>query len=156
MKTITLIDAIKEAYIEEMQADEKVFLVGEKQWNVEAAKTSELYTSIEHVDGIDSFRQRLHEGRYNLVAVELAPTSVNVFEAVYPERPCFLIGAELEGVPEPLLDEAEVVVQIPQWGLVPSLNMAVAGSIVLYDYLAKLHRESQLDRPDGGLYEDPV
>ena len=29
MKTITLIDAIKEAYIEEMQADEKVFLIGQ-------------------------------------------------------------------------------------------------------------------------------
>ena len=76
---------------------------------------------------------------------------MNVFEARYPERPCFLLGAELGGIPEELIDEALLVVQIPQWGLVPSLNLAVAGSIVIYDYLAKLHRSGALDRPDGGL-----
>ena len=96
------------------------------------------------------------ERRIGLVAVELAENSHNLFEAEYPDRPCFLIGAELEGVPQPLLDEAALVVQIPQWGLVPSLNMAVAGSIVLYDHLAKLHRANRLDRPDGGLYEEPL
>ena len=50
--------------------------------------------------------------------------------AEYPERPCFLLGAEVGGVPADLLDEARLVVRIPQWGLVPSLNLAVAGSIV--------------------------
>ena len=47
------------------------------------------------------------------------------------------------------------MVQIPQWGLVPSLNLAVAGSLVVYDYLAKLHREGRLDRPEGGLVDWP-
>jgi hypothetical protein len=46
-----------------------------------------------------------------------------------------LVGAELGGIPEELIAEAATVVQIPQWGLVPSLNLAVAGSIVVYDYL---------------------
>ena len=64
-----------------------------------------------------------------------------------------MLGAELGGVPEVLLDEAELVVQIPQWGLVPSLNLAIAGSIVVFDYLGKLHADGRLDRPDGGLAE---
>ncbi|MDB4306329.1 hypothetical protein N9980_02065, partial [bacterium] len=71
------------------------------------------------------------------------------------ERPCFLLGAEIGGVPADLLDEAKLVVQIPQWGLVPSLNLAVAGSIVLYDFLGKRHRRGQLNRPDGGLVAQP-
>ena len=133
---------------------ENVFLAGTRQWNIEAAKTSQFYTSIEMLDGVDAFRQRLREENYALVAVELAPNATNLFEAEYPERPCFLLGAELEGVPEILLKEAALVVQIPQWGLVPSLNLAVAGSIVLYDYLGKLHRDNKLDRPDGGMFED--
>ncbi|NOZ95266.1 MAG: RNA methyltransferase, partial [Acidobacteria bacterium] len=49
---------------------------------------------------------------------------------------------------------APVIVQIPQWGLVPSLNLAVAGSIVVYDYLSKLNRDGRLDRPGGGLLEE--
>jgi len=132
-------------------AAKEVVLVGEREWNVEAARTADLYTSIKMMPDVEAFRRYLAEMRWNLVAVELDDRAVNLFEAVYPDRPCFLLGAELGGVPKELLAEAELVVQLPQWGLVPSLNLAVAGSIVLYDYLAKLHRDGDLDRPDGGL-----
>jgi tRNA G18 (ribose-2'-O)-methylase SpoU len=130
-----------------------VVLIGERDWNVEAARTSELYTTVTILPDLVAFREHLDRGGWNLVAVELDHRALPVFEADYPERPCFVLGAELGGVPEPLLEDAELVVQIPQWGLVPSLNLAVAGSIVLYDYLAKLHRAGRLDRPKGGLVE---
>jgi tRNA G18 (ribose-2'-O)-methylase SpoU len=132
-------------------AAEEVILVGERDWNVEAARTADLYTSIRMLPDATAFRDYLADQRWNLVAVELDDRAVNLFEAKYPDRPCFLLGAELGGVPRELLDEAAAVVQIPQWGLVPSLNLAVAGSIVLYDYLGKLQRNGELARPDGGL-----
>ena len=44
--------------------------------------------------------------------VELAEGSVNVFDADYPERPCFLLGAELGGVPQELVEEADPVVSV--------------------------------------------
>jgi tRNA G18 (ribose-2'-O)-methylase SpoU len=132
----------------------ELVLVGEREWNVEAARTAEQYTTIVQLADIDGFRSHLSTRRWDLVAVELHERAVTLFEARYPERPCFLIGAELGGVPEDLVDRASVVVQIPQWGLVPSLNLAVAGSIVLYDYLAKLHRDGRLDRPAGGLVDE--
>ncbi len=136
-------------------AAEEVILVGERDWNVEAARTSEFYTTIRQVAGVEAFRAHLQARRWNLVAVELDQRSVSIFDAEYPDRPCFLLGAELGGVPEQLLEEAALVVQIPQWGLVPSLNLAVAGSIVAYDYLAKLNRTGRLARPDGGLMDGP-
>lgn len=129
----------------------EVLLVGERDWNVEAARTAEQYTDVRMLSGVDGLRHHLRARGWRLVAVELDRRSVTVFEARYPDRPCFLLGAELGGVPAELLDEAELIVQIPQWGLVPSLNLAVAGSIVIYDHLAKLHRRGALDRPDGGL-----
>jgi len=129
----------------------EVLLVGEREWNVEAARTAEQFTTVRFLSGIDALRRHLRTNAWRLVAVELDPRAMNLFEARYPDRPCFLLGAERGGVPPELLDEAAVIVQIPQWGLVPSLNLAVAGSIVIYDHLAKLHREGSLDRPDGGL-----
>ena len=132
----------------------EVVLVGEREWNVEAAKTSELYTTVTQLADIEAFRKHLEYRRWNLVAVELDHRAVNLFDAEYPERPCFLLGSEVGGLPGELLDEAEMVVQIPQWGLVPSLNLAIAGSIVLYDYLGKLHGEDRLERPDGGLVDN--
>ena len=132
-------------------AAEEVMLVGDREWNIEAARTAELYTTVTQVADVQSFRTRLAEGNWNLVAVELNERAVNLFDAHYPDRPCFLLGAEVGGVPEDLLGDAELVVQIPQWGLVPSLTLAVAGSIVVYDYLGKMAREGRLERPDGGL-----
>jgi tRNA G18 (ribose-2'-O)-methylase SpoU len=135
----------------------EVILAGEREWNVPAARTADLYTEIVQLDAdVAAFRAHLVHRGWNLVAVELAEGSVNIFDAVYPERPCFLLGAELGGVPPELMEHAELVVQIPQWGLVPCLNLAVAGSLVVYDYLAKRHRDGALARPDGGLVEPPA
>jgi len=134
-------------------AAREVLLVGEREWNVEAARTSELFTTVTQLPTVAALQHHIAAAPWNLVAIELDDRAVPVFEAVYPQRPCFLLGAELGGVPEELLAAADLVVQIPQWGLVPSLNLAVAGSIVLYDHLAKLHRNGLLDRPLGGMFE---
>jgi tRNA G18 (ribose-2'-O)-methylase SpoU len=136
-------------------AAQEVILLGEREWNVEAARTAESFTEIVQLPAeADGLRAHLKDRNWNLVVVELDRRSVNLFAAEYPERPCFLLGAELGGVPEELLEEASVIVQIPQWGLVPSLNLAVAGSIVVYDFLAKRHHAGLLRRPEGGLRED--
>ena len=134
-------------------AAQELILVGEREWNVEAAKTSELYTTVTRVDGREDFRDHIRAMKWDLVVVDFDDRAVSLFEAEYPARPCFLLGAEVGGVPKDLRDDAEMVVQIPQWGLVPSLNLAVAGSIVLYDFLGKLHQKSLLDRPNGGLMD---
>jgi len=135
-------------------AAEEVLLIGEREWNIEAARTAELYTTVTQVPDAEAFRRHLEDRELQLVAVELDDRAVNLFDAEYPERPCFLLGAELGGIPPELLDDAKLVVQIPQWGLVPSLNLAVAGSVVLYDFLAKQRHSNRLRRPTGGLVTD--
>jgi tRNA G18 (ribose-2'-O)-methylase SpoU len=136
-------------------AASEVLLVGEKDWNVEAARTAELYTQVTMLLDERALLDHVRTEGYELVAVELATEAINLFDAEYPDRPCFLLGAELEGVPENLLRASSMVVQIPQWGLVPSLNLAIAGSIVIYDYLGKLYRKGGLRRPKGGLAPEP-
>ncbi len=136
-------------------AAEEVILLGDREWNTEAARTAELFTEIVQLPAeIEAFRDHVRARDWNLVAVELDEASTNLFEAAYPPRPCFLLGAEIGGIPRELLDDAELIVQIPQWGLVPCLNLAVAGSIVVYDHLAKQQRTAGLARPDGGLISD--
>ena len=133
----------------------EVVLLGDREWNVEAARTADLYTDIVQLPA-DAGALLAHVAMrgWNLVAVELADGAVNLFDADYPERPCFVLGAELGGLPQEILDRARLVVQIPQWGLVPCLNLAVAGSIFVYDFLAKRHRAGGLRRADGGLVPD--
>lgn len=68
------------------------------------------------------------------VAVEMDSRSRPLASIVHPERACYILGAEDTGVPEHVLARCPIVVSIPGDH---SLNVAVAGSIVLYDRLAK-------------------
>ena len=47
---------------------------------------------------------------------------------VLPRKMVLLVGREKEGIPVPLLQELDLVVQIPQLGLVRSLNVHVSAS----------------------------
>ena len=135
-------------------AASEVLLIGDRDWNVEAARTAELYTTVIHLPDAAALMTHLRTNGYDLVSIELHDRAVNLFDAVYPDRPCFLLGAERGGIPEELIDESALVVQLPQWGLVPSLNLAVAGSVVVYDFLAKRYRDGKLARPAGGLLDE--
>ena len=90
----------------------EVILLGDREWNVEAARTAESYTETAQLPAEpDALRDHLDRSGWTLVSVELAPGSVNLFEAGYPERPCFLLGAELGGIPDELLDESAPVAE---------------------------------------------
>ena len=64
-------------------------------------------------------------------AVELDYRSVPLDDYEHPERCVYLLGAEDHGIPEGVLTRCRDVVQIP--GDVTCYNVAVAGSIVMYD-----------------------
>lgn len=66
------------------------------------------------------------------VAVELGGEPLSEF--VHPERACYILGAEDTGVPPRVLRRCFKVVTIPGDH---SLNVAVAGSIVVYDRISK-------------------
>lgn len=69
-----------------------------------------------------------------LVAVELTEAAVDLPAFSHPERAVYILGAEDHGLPEKVLDVCRHTIKIPT---PRSLNVAVAGSIVLYDRVAK-------------------
>jgi tRNA guanosine-2'-O-methyltransferase len=87
-------------------------------------------------DLLDYVRARKALG-YRIVALEQSYRSVRLGSAacVLPDGPCAIVlGAEGEGVPAALLGEADVVVEIPQFGLIRSLNVHVSGALLLWEY----------------------
>jgi tRNA G18 (ribose-2'-O)-methylase SpoU len=55
-----------------------------------------------------------------------------------------VLGAEREGIPAELLVLLDGCVEIPQLGLIRSLNVHVSGAIALYEY-TRQQRERLLD-----------
>jgi tRNA G18 (ribose-2'-O)-methylase SpoU len=69
-----------------------------------------------------------------IVGVELTDDAVPLPEFKHPQRAVYVLGAEDDGLSSEVLALCKHVVQIPT---PQSLNVATAGSIVLYDRLAK-------------------
>jgi tRNA G18 (ribose-2'-O)-methylase SpoU len=68
------------------------------------------------------------------VAVELDERSRPLAKYTHPERAVYILGAEDGGIPKAVLSRCRDIIQIPGRNC---LNVAVAGSIVLYDREAK-------------------
>lgn len=84
-----------------------------------------------HYQNIDQLVYGLPHG-CPLIGVELDPRAVSLTEFVHPTRGLYLLGAEDHGLPIDVLDRCHYVVQIPTpapW----SLNVAVAGTLILHD-----------------------
>jgi tRNA G18 (ribose-2'-O)-methylase SpoU len=45
----------------------------------------------------------------------------------------FVLGAERDGLPKDVLEQCDVLASIPQSGDVESLNVAMAGTVALYE-----------------------
>ena len=50
------------------------------------------------------------------------------------------VGQEGDGLPQNILDQCNYTLEIPSFGSVRSLNVGVAASIVMYDYISKISR----------------
>ena len=79
---------------------------------------------------------RLRRQGYQLVAVEQAHASVRHDEpGIYWPPVCLILGHERAGVAPDALEEADVCVEIPVYGMANSLNVAMALAVVGYEVL---------------------
>ena len=69
---------------------------------------------------------------FSIVAVEQSVNSVSFYDFEVPEKVVYIMGAEVEGVHQELIDAADVVVEIPMIGMKESLNVSVTAGIVLF------------------------
>lgn len=68
-----------------------------------------------------------------VLGVELAEEAIRLADLPMARRPTVVVlGHEREGIPPEAIDLLDAVVEIPMIGTGASLNVAVAGSLVLY------------------------
>lgn len=69
-----------------------------------------------------------------VVGIEQSPAAVPIKEYAHPSRAVYLLGSENDGLTKALKDKCHELVILPGE---QSLNVAVAGSLVLFDRLNK-------------------
>ena len=69
-----------------------------------------------------------------ICALELTDSSKNYYELSHNDFPlCLLVGNEITGVSQELLDMCDFSIEIPQFGIKQSLNVAVAYGIAIFE-----------------------
>ena len=92
------------------------------------------HTPLWHFDTPEDFWEHVPDGCCP-IAVEIDARAKPLTTFVHPERAVYILGPEDGSLPDLIVKRAYAVVQIPG---AYCFNLAVAGSIVMYDRIAKL------------------
>lgn len=90
-------------------------------------------TEVRKEDLLPYLKARRAEG-YTLVGAEQTAQSISLEEFTFPECTVVVLGNERAGVPCEVLQMLQASVQIPQSGIVRSLNVHVSGALFIWEY----------------------
>ena len=94
-------------------------------------------------DALDTCREYRRAG-YRLLALEQTESSciLSDFQALPAEKYLLILGHEIHGVRQEILDLVDVCLEIPQFGTKHSLNVSVAAGIALHHLAMPFWRSS--------------
>lgn len=79
--------------------------------------------------------KNLKRQNFQIVAIEQSANSVDYKLVKVKSKVLFVVGNEVKGLPESVLDKADIVAEIPMGGTKESLNVSVAAGIAIFRML---------------------
>lgn len=79
-----------------------------------------------------------------IVALEQAEDStyLNDFEPIVDKKYAFVLGNEVMGVEDSVIEKSDLLLEIPQFGTKHSLNIAVSAGMLIWDYYSKTKKNN--------------
>lgn len=76
---------------------------------------------------------------YTLVGAEQTANSRCLTDYEFPMKTVLILGNEREGIPASLISLLDACVEIPQQGVIRSLNVHVSGALLMWEYTRQMH-----------------
>lgn len=107
--------------------------------NAEIHKTAlgaELSVAWQHFDSALDAVQLLHDEGYEVVAIEQCEgsTYLDSFHPLPDHKYALVLGNEVHGVQQQVVDASDMCIEIPQFGTKHSLNVSVTAGIVIHHF----------------------
>ena len=101
-----------------------------------AEETVEWYYFMDTLEAI----RKLKQNEYILFAIEQTEGSIFLDDVSIEssKRYALILGHEVKGIQQSVLDKCDYCVEIPQYGTKHSLNVAVSAGIVIWDFFKQL------------------
>lgn len=146
MPVVVVLDSIRSSYnvgsifrTSDGAMIEKLYLCG---YTPHPPKKEVLKTALGSQDSVEwEFRNNalelvleLKQKGYKICALEQTDKNINYSELNKSDLPlCLIVGNEISGVNQELIDQCDLSIEIPQYGIKQSLNVAVAYGISVFE-----------------------
>ena len=112
----------------------EIVLVGSERYYERGAMGMDRYENIVCVDDEAALVARVRARGDKLVVFEKDAAKVDLWHAELPEECLMVFGSESHGVPEELINAADMVVGIPMYGINNSFPVTVAAGIAMAEW----------------------
>ncbi|CAL5197917.1 unnamed protein product [Lathyrus oleraceus] len=110
-------------------------IINDKQFQLISVTAEKWVPIIEvPVDSIKTYLQKKKREGFSILGLEQTANSVPLDQYVFPKKMVLVLGREKEGIPVDIIHILDACVEIPQFGVVRSLNVHVSGAIALWEY----------------------
>ena len=100
-----------------------------------SALGAEEFVPWEQKKNLPAFLHVLQREKYFIIAIEQDPKSVDYKKVKLKQKNVFIVGTEVTGIPQNILQKCDVIAEIPMRGKKESLNVFVSLGIVLFQIL---------------------
>ncbi|MCY3558999.1 MAG: HEAT repeat domain-containing protein [Chloroflexi bacterium] len=113
---------------------ESVWIIGRDFYYRPSTKGTDWWLPVETFDSVNDCLARAVEEGFEVVALQQGSKAQPVWEAEWPQRPLIVAGNEGDGLPSSFVDAAVLQLELPVFGQIDSLNVAVATSVAMYAF----------------------
>ncbi|XP_075102015.1 uncharacterized protein LOC107784157 isoform X3 [Nicotiana tabacum] len=86
------------------------------------------------VSSMKVFLEKKKQEGFSILGLEQTANSISLDRYMFPKRTVLVLGREKEGIPVDIIHILDACIEIPQLGVVRSLNVHVSGAIALWEY----------------------
>nr|XP_048320592.1 uncharacterized protein LOC107430356 isoform X2 [Ziziphus jujuba var. spinosa] len=86
------------------------------------------------VNSMKAYLEKKKKEGFSILGLEQTANSVSLDQYTFPKKTVLVLGREKEGVPVDIIHILDACIEIPQLGVVRSLNVHVSGAIALWEY----------------------
>lgn len=113
---------------------EAVWIIGRDFYYRPSTKGSDWWLPVETIETPSECLERAARDGFEVVALQQGASAQPVWEAEWPERPLIVAGNEGDGLPRQFIEAAALQLELPIYGNIDSLNVAVATSVAMYAF----------------------
>ena len=114
-----------------------VYVIGKKHWNRRGAMVTDRYMNIVQFQTVEEFVSKMSAENRHIIAMDIVSGAIQLSKADLPLNSVLVFGGEGPGISAEMLEAAESVVMIEQFGSTRSVNVGVAAGIAMYTWLGR-------------------